>query len=465
VEAGKPSPRLEHEASVRSSPEEKMKTNLIMKISSALLVSILVLVSCTPAAATPAPTANAGVLQSTLTRETNAQVPQTDIQTLSKDNRAFAVDLYQKLRAEDGNLIFSPYSVSLALVMVSAGARNETADQIASAMHFSLPFDQLHPAFNVLDSTLESLGSPLQTAVPPQAGASGDDFQLHIANSIWGQKDYEFLSAFLDLLSQDYGAGMRTVDFSTDPETARQDINNWVSDQTNQKIKDLFTEGTIDSGTRMVLANAIYFKASWNTPFDASATANGDFKLKDGTTVSVPMMTSGEAASMYVKADGYQAVKLPYKGQGTSMIVILPDAGQFDAFEAGFTSAQLDEILSGLEYTHIDLTLPKFKVESSFSLNQTLTDLGMTDAFSPSKADFSGMDGKLDLYISQAIHKAYIAVDEKGTEAAAATGVAMAASAIFNPPLVKVDRPFLFLIYEESTGTILFEGRVLNPAS
>jgi serpin B len=168
---------------------------------------------------------------------------------------------------------------------------------------------------------------------------------------------------------------------------------------------------------------------------------------------------------MYVKADGYQAVKLPYKGQGTSMIVILPDAGQFDAFEAGFTSAQLDEILSGLEYTHIDLTLPKFKVESSFSLNQTLTDLGMTDAFSPSKADFSGMDGKLDLYISQAIHKAYIAVDEKGTEAAAATGVAMAASAIFNPPLVKVDRPFLFLIYEESTGTILFEGRVLNPAS
>ena len=443
-----------------------MKTNLI-KISSALLVSMLVLVSCTPAATTPAPTAaaNAGMLQSTLTRETKVQVPESDIQTLSKDNRAFAVNLYQKLRSQDGNLIFSPYSVSLALAMVSAGARNETADQIASAMQFSLPFDQLHPAFNVLDSTLESLGSPLQTAVPTQTGASGDDFQLHIANSIWGQKDYEFLSAFLDLLAQDYGAGMRTVDFSTDPETARQDINNWVSGQTNQKIKDLFAEGTIDSGTRMVLANAIYFKASWNTPFDESSTANGDFKLKDGTTVSVPMMTSSKAASMYVKANGYQAVKLPYKGQGTSMIVILPDEGQFDAFEAGFTSAKLDEILSGLEYTHIDLTLPKFKVESSFSLNQTLTDLGMTDAFSPSKADFSGMDGKLDLYISQAIHKAYIAVDEKGTEAAAATGVAMEASAIFNPPVVKVDRPFLFLIDEESTGTVLFEGRVLNPAS
>ena len=252
------------------------------------------------------------------------------------------------------------------------------------------------------------------------------------------------------------------MDFVNAAEPARQAINSWVSQQTADKIKDLFPQGAIDSSTRLALVNAIYFKASWMYPFEESVTKNDQFHLKDGSQASVPMMASGYTATSYEQGDGFQAVGLPYLDQKTMMVVVLPDEGKFDQFEAGLDAARLEAILKGLQWNHVKLTLPKFKVESSFSLNETLAGLGMPAAFDASQADFSGMDGRRDLFISAAVHKAFVAVDEKGTEAAAATGIAMATAAMMNPPEVKVDRPFLFFIYEQGTGTILFAGRILE---
>jgi serpin B len=429
------------------------------------LILVLLALGC---AANPGPSPSLGqskdIAESKLVRVSNPGVPQSDQEQLSAGNRAFSADLYQKLRSQDGNLFFSPYSISLALAMTYGGAKAETASQMARAMHFKLPGDRLHPAFNALDQSLETLGQIGAKQPPTQTSGSGQDFQLNIANSIWGQKGFDFLPAYLDLLSQNYGAGLRLVDFSSAPEPARQTINDWVSQQTKDKIKDLFPQGTIDANTRLVLANAIYFKASWSSPFEEAGTQNGVFHLLDGTEVNVPMMVSGHTASSYEKGTGFQAVGLSYLGQSTQMVVVLPDQGQFDAFEKSLDAAKLDRILSGLNGAEVDLTLPKFKIESSFSLSDTLAGMGMPDAFNASKADFSGMDGKQDLSISQVVHKAYVAVDEKGTEAAAATGVAMTASAVFNPPVVKVDRPFLFFIYDQKSGTILFVGREMNPA-
>ncbi len=439
--------------------------NLLQKPIWIILIFALLVQGCTTV---PGPAANLSQSEdlavSKLARISNPAIPQSDQDQLSAGNRAFSADLYQKLRSQSGNLFFSPYSISLALAMTYGGARAETAGQMATAMHFTLPPDRLHPAFNGLDQYLETLGQAGLNQQPTPSIGSGQDFQLNIANSIWGQKDFDFFPAYLDLLSQNYGAGLRLIDFSKAPEPARQTINDWVSQQTKDKIKDLFPQGTIDANTRLVLANAIYFKASWYSPFEESNTQNGVFHLLDGTQVTVPMMVSGHTASSFEKGDGFQVVGLPYMGQSTMMVVVLPDQGQFNAFEASLDASKLDQILKGLNGAEVNLTLPKFKIESSFNLSDTLAGMGMSDAFNASKADFSGMDGKQDLSISQVVHKAYVSVDEKGTEAAAATGVAMTTSAMFNPPVVKVDRPFLFFIYDQKSGTILFAGREMNPA-
>ena len=419
----------------------------------------------TPATkATPGGCACKDIAVSRLARIVNPQVVKSDQDDLSAGNRAFSAGLYQKLRTQDGNLFFSPYSISLALAMTYGGAQAETTRQMADAMRFSLPPERLHPAFNALDLYLESLGNPGSEKQKTPSGESGQDFQLTIANSIWGQKDFGFLPAYLDLLAQNYGAGLRLVDFSGAPEPSRQAINDWVSQQTRDRIKDLFPQDTIDENTRLALVNAIYFKASWYNAFDDTNTSDGIFHLADGGQVKVPMMVSGSAASYYEQGDGFQAVGLPYLGETTRLVVVMPDEGQFDAFEAGLNAEKLVQILNGLSGAKIELTLPKFKIESSFNLSETLAGMGMPDAFDSGKADFSGMDGQRDLFISQVVHKAYVSVDEKGTEAAAATGVAMGVTAIQYPTVVRVDRPFLFFIYEQKSGTILFAGRVMNPA-
>jgi len=382
----------------------------------------------------------------------------SDQALLVEGNSAFAFDLYQALKGGEGNLFYSPYSISLALAMTYAGARNETAAQMADTLHFLLGQDKLHPAFKWLAAELASRGE----------GASGKDekgFRLNIVNAIWGQTGYEFLINFLDILAENYGAGLRTLDFITEPEESRVTINDWVSNQTEGRIEDLIPQGAIDELTRLVLTNAIYFNAAWKYPFNGNITADGPFYLLHGGQATVPMMHQGESLG-YAKGKGYQAVELLYDGGELSMVILLPGSGDFAAFEEALEAQKVNDILDGLQSKWVDLTIPKFEFDSDFSLEDTLTGMGMIDAFSVDDADFSGMTGNRDLLISDVVHKAFVSVDEAGTEAAAATAVVVpVGDGLEFPVELTIDRPFIFLIRDIETGAILFVGRVLNPAA
>jgi serpin B len=399
------------------------------------------------------------LLMSDKPRETSPNVSEADLALLVEGNSAFAFELYQALRDrednKDDNLFYSPYSISVALAMTYAGARGDTAEQMAATLQFMLDQDSLHPAFNWLDAELAKRGEGAQ-------GQDGEGFRLNIVNAIWGQKDYEFLPDFLDVLAENYGAGLRILDFITETETSRLAINQWVSDQTEDRIKDLIPQGAIDALTRLVLTNAIYFNAAWEYPFDEDMTANGPFYLVDGGQVSVPMMRQTESFG-YTDGEGYQAVELLYDGGELSMVILLPASGNLEAFEEGLQVQQVNDIINGLQPTEVALTMPKFEFESEFSLKDTLTEMGMPIAFS-GDADFSGMTGTRDLSISAVLHKAYVSVDEAGTEAAAATAVIVGETAMPGQSAeVTIDRPFIFLIRDIETGAVLFIGRVLNP--
>jgi len=423
------------------------------------LIAVLALVLLLPVIASIqlAQPAAGEVLKSDRERITSLDVSASEQVLLVEGNSAFAFNLYQALKEEDGNLFYSPYSISLALAMTYAGARGETTQQIADTLQFLVVQDRLHPAFNWLDAELASRGEGA-------AGKDGEGFRLNIANAIWGQKDYEFLSDFLDVLAENYGAGLRILDFINETEQSRLAINDWVSDQTEGRIEDLIPPGAIDVLTRLVLTNAIYFNAAWEHPFDVDMTANSPFYLLDGGQVIVPMMKQTESFG-YTKGEGYQAVELRYDGGELSMVVFLPEAGQFEAFEEGLQAQQIRGIISDLQFTEVALTMPQFEFDSECSLKDTLAGMGMPVAFS-SAADFSGMTGKPELFISDVVHNAFVAVDEAGTEAAAATAVIMKLTSVPEPPVeVTIDRPFIFLIRDIETGAILFIGRVMNPAA
>ncbi len=387
-------------------------------------------------------------------RDTSPQSSLADQAALVSGNNAFAFALYDALRGEPGNLVFSPYGISSALAMAYAGAGGQTETQMSSTLHFALPRARLYPAFDALDLAL---------AGRTQISSS---FQLTVTNSLWGQTGYPFLESFLDVLKQDFGAGLQLVDFQAAPEPAREAINAWVADKTQGKIADLLPSGTVDSGTRLVLADALYFKGAWADPFEPGETTNGPFHLVDGSQVSVPMMEQ-KAFLDYAEGPDYQAVELPYSGSDILMVILLPPAGQWDAFEKSLSADRLANILQGLALTQVNLTLPKFKYGSAFALGKTLAALGMPDAFDPSAADFSGMDGQPhDFSIGEVVHQALVAVDESGTEAAAATGVNMPGAAVPAPDTktFKADHPFVYLIRDAKTGTILFLGRVEDPS-
>lgn len=426
---------------------------MLGRVSGLGLAVVMLMTGC---GAAPAP--GAVVAQADVARETAPNVSPDDWQALATGNTAFALDLYQAVRGESGNLFFSPYSISAALAMTYAGARGETEQQMAQTLHFTLSQERLHPAFNALDQTLQ--------AAPTQSEEEKYPFELHIANSLWGQQGYTFRPEFLETLARSYGAGLRLVDFKRDVEAARQAINSWVSEQTKDKIKDLIPPQALTPEARLVLANAIYFKAGWRDPFEEELTANGPFTLVDGSQVPVPMMKWGKAESVrYVQGEGYQAVELPYQGDKTSMVLIVPDAGTWAVFEQGLTAKQLDDILAALDWQQVMVTMPKFRSETSLSLADTLATLGMPDAITPGQADFSGMDGTRDLAIGAVLHKAFVDVNEAGTEAAAATAIVMVATGLpAEPVLLTVDRPFIYLIRDMQTGTVLFMGRLLNPA-
>ena len=386
-----------------------------------------------------------------------------DLGELVRGNNDFAFDLYHALSGREGNLFYSPFSISQALAMTSAGARGETLRQMEATLHHRLPQSSLHPAFNALDRTLASRGqAPGGTA--NDKDEAGQYFRLNIANAIWGQDGYHFLPDFLDVLAENYEAGMMAVDFVAAPDDSRIRINDWVAEETEGKIKDLLPPGTIDESTRLVLTNAIYFNASWLWQFNPRDTEARPFHLDWGGTVSVPMMTeTTEDFYGYARGNGYQAVDLPYSWGELSMTVLLPDQGRLEEFEDSLDSAMLDRIIDEIEIDYVTLTMPLFDFESEFDLRDTLAGMGMPDAFG-AEADFSGMTGSRDLWIAAVVHKAFVSVDEKGTEAAAATGVVVPTSGpVKEPIVVTVDRPFIFLIRDTGTGTILFLGRVSNP--
>jgi serpin B len=367
-------------------------------------------------------------------------------------DNAFAVALYGRLRKQSGNLFFSPESISTALAMAYAGARGNTASEMAKTLHFTLPPERLHPAMGALLGALNA----------PQEG-----YHLSVANALWAQLGYTFLDDFLKLLKSDYGAGLNQVDFKGSSEAVRSTINRWVEQKTQDKIKDLLQPGSLKSDTRLVLTNAIYFKGDWQTQFDKAQTKDEDFHLSPTQTKTAPLMHR-EGGFNYFHGDTFQLLEIPYKGKDLSMIVLLPnDGGGLSSLEESLTFPHVQQWLRQLApASKVVVTVPRFKMTQQFELGTTLGAMGMPAAFSGS-ADFSGMTGKRDFSISEVIHKAFVDVNEEGTEAAAATAVTMRALAIRlpdqPPPVFRADHPFVFLIRDNRSDSILFLGRVADP--
>jgi len=382
-----------------------------------------------------------------------AGASEKDLIRLAHDNRAFAVDLYQKLRtSSEGNLFLSPYSISTALGMTYGGARGDTEKQMAKVLRFSLDQKQLHPAFARLEATLGEI---------QKAGK----VKLSVANSLWPQKDYKFLDDYIVLIKDNYGTSITPQDYKTAAEPARKTINKWVEGKTQDKIKDLIPSGVLDPMTRLVLVNAIYFKGNWVCQFKADATQKAPFFLPADKSVEVQLMNQ-KNKFRYAQTDSEQVLELPYAGNQLSMLVLLSkDKAGLAGLEKAITVENIAKWSAALRKQEVIVSLPKFKMTSQFTLNKALVEMGMTDAFS-NKADFSGMDGTKDLFISAAIHEAFVELNEEGTEAAAATAVVaeLKCEVKETPPVIfRADHPFVFLIRENKTGSILFIGRVVDP--
>lgn len=409
------------------------------------------------------------LVASTRSRE-SPDVAGEDLVRLVRGNTDFALALHRNrvAAAPADNLFLSPYSGSVALAMTYAGARGTTATQMANALRFQLDGDHLHPAFNALDRALEGDdegGTPgSQSGQTP--GVAGQPFELRIVNSIWGQADYPFGEAFLDTLATSYGAGLRTLDFTSDPDAARVRINDWVADQTNDRIEDLLPEGVVTALTRLVLTDAVSFEANWRYTFPKEATEDGEFTALDGSAATVPTMHQS-ARIPYALVDGHQLVELPYVGGDVGMVVVLPAEGEFESFERELDPDRLGTLVDALEPAHGSLALPRFTVGSAVRLKDALSTLGMPNAFDPVAADFGGMadlaSAGLNLYLQDVVQQSFVSVDEDGTEAAAATGVvAGVTSASLHPFEMTVDRPFLYFVRHRGTGTVLFLGRFVD---
>jgi serpin B len=377
--------------------------------------------------------------------------PDTDISAVAEGNTQFALDLYGILKTTKGNLFYSPFSISVAMAMTLAGARGETETQMEQVLHLDLPRTQVHTALARLQATIASV---------EQEG----NVELSVANRLWPQQRYAFLEEFLDLVRECYGVTIEALDFG-DAERARETINAWVEENTEGKITDLIGPGVLDALTRLVLTNAIYFKGNWAKRFDQGDTTEEMFWTSRTEHTSAAMMTQVDRFGYSAREPGLQILELPYAGNQLSMIVLLPkQVDGISDLENALTEENLGRWTSHLSQREVAVHLPRFTVRSQFGLEGVLQSLGMENAFGD--ADFSGMDGTKALYISAVIHQAFVDVNEEGTEAAAATAVVMAVRSIPEPPPVfRADHPFIFVIRENRTGSILFLGRVSNPCS
>jgi serpin B len=370
---------------------------------------------------------------------------------------AFGADLHRRLSRSADNLVCSPYSVVVALAMARVGARGRTAAELDRVLHANYP-EQLSVGLGALETLLEKRSGPVR-----RADGSAAELTMRVANSLWGQRDLAWQSAFLDSLARHFGAGMRLVDYRADADGARSLINTWTSDRTGGRIERIVPDGAVDGTTRLVLVNAVHLKAPWEHPFQPGLTAARPFSRLDGSTVDVPTMAA-EISGRYARRDGWQAVELCYAGNELAMTVIVPDHGTLPAFERSIDGARLAQMIrSQTPAGSLHVWLPKWTFRTSVPLADSLAELGMPTAFEPA-ADFSGMTTQEKLSISAVLHEAFITVDETGTEAAAATAVvARQISARPEPLTVDVNRPFLFVIHDRATGTPLFIGRVTDP--
>jgi serpin B len=386
-------------------------------------------------------------------RDTAPTVQAGDTQTLATGWNAFALRLLGA-QPRDANLCFSPYSAAACLTMCYAGARGETARQMAGVLGLTLPAERLHPAANRLDQDLAALER------------APSKIELKLANAVWSDKSIQPLPDFLDVLSVNYGAGLKLVDFKGAPEPSRAAINQWVADQTKGHITDLLAPGTIDSLTRLALTNAVYLLAPWQKPFDAKLTAPGPFTRADGTAVQTPLMHARGLPAPYAKGDDWTAVQLPYSDPNLALLLVLP-AGKLADFEAKLSADRLTAIVDRLKPERLNLTLPSFEQRSRLHLAQALRDLGMSDAFNEQKADFTGIVAQPQLFLKLVEHQAWIKVDEKGTEAAAATAAVLGFRSAAPRPATEVrfDRPFLFAVRHVPSGAVLFLGRVTDPTA
>jgi len=371
---------------------------------------------------------------------------------------AFGFDLYRELARNAGgaDIVVSPASIAIALAMARAGARDETAAQMDAVLR-SIGSDEGAAAINALDQALTGRSGNFKAR-----DGKSYDLALRIANAPFAQRDLTLEPAFLDALASRFGAGVRLVDYKTDAEGARRLINGWVDEQTEARIPELLAPGILDALTRLVLVNAIYLKAPWEIAFPEASTKPGPFTRLDGSTVDVPMMSLEESFA-YADATGWRAGELPYVGGSLALTIIVPD--DLAAFESTLDADTFGQVTEALAPRQVDLAMPRFETETMADLADLLIALGMPLAFDPFAADFSGITTEEPLYISNVIHQANISVDEKGTEAAAATAVVMrTTSAPSERVELRVDRPFLFALRDGPTGAILFLGRVLDPS-
>jgi len=387
--------------------------------------------------------------------EKMTETTEESVNIIIEANNKFAVDLYSEYKSEEGNIFFSPYSISTALAMTYEGAKGQTAEEMQSVFYF--PED---------DSVRRSGYASLYNEIN-----KGDKkYKLSTANALWAEQDYTFLDEYFDLINQYYDGKVTNLDFKTDLENSRITINNWVEDKTNDKIKDLIPSGLITSITRLVLTNAIYFKGEWVKQFNEEETQDRDFRISSNNNVKVKMMqrTDDESIWSYAENNQLQILEMPYSGEELSMLVLLPKDDDIESLENSITTEKLSEWKNNLEEQRVNIVIPRFKFETKYFMSDTLVKMGMLTAFSD-VADFSGMTGKMDLNIDEVIHQAFVEVNEEGTEAAAATAVIMkpTTSIGLEEPIIPAfmaDHPFIFVIQQKDSGNILFMGRVTNPA-
>lgn len=403
------------------------------------------------------------VVGGTAERETLPQVDRESFEQFSADNRDFAFTLFERVRDEEGeseNVLLSPHSVSIALAMAFAGAANDTRQEMADALRFRLEGEELHRAFNRLDLELAS-----------RSGDGVERFELEIVNQMWGHQESSFEREFLELLAGQYGAAMQVVNFEEDFESIRREINDWVEARTNDRISDLLPSGSVNALTRLILVNAVYFYGSWKHPFEERRTRDQPFHRLDGSVQTIPLMVKTASLGHHI-GDDTVAVSIPYVGDHTSLIAFMPADSDADflAWERQMNRASFDEVVGSLRRSELVLYLPRFRFEGQYDIADSLQALGMGDAFHSCRADFRAINGVLpcqemrSFFISGIFQKTFVAVNEEGTEAAAATAVVMETTEEERevPPTVRFDRPFNYVIYDHPTDTILFMGRLVD---